>query len=574
MESIATSGILRTFSPLRLAGPIFDKELRVASRRRRTYLLRFLYIGALTLFVAQVLVVATAVTGAGSSVVQVAQVGQAASRVVSSVLWFEFLLAQLLAIVLLGGSIGNEIRQRSLDVLLTTPISSLQIVLGKFAGGLFQLVLLLAVSLPLLAVVRVYGGVPWDHVVLSLCVIGATALFCGSLSLLLSVTNRHAYRVITSAAGVCVVLWAGSAALVSLLRWANTIGNRTEQLVLYLTNPFYVMGVETASMATAMSSRVTALNLWPVHCLILLAGAGLMLLLAVHRLRRVALAPAPGPRGETAAVVGGRHESRLSGSIGFHRRSTTIRRVKGSPIFWKELHRPLFQRRRRSWLDLVIYLLLAGLVVSVAIRFSVVGRGGLTVLCGIVAVLLYLLFFINVASSAASAIAREKEARTLTSLLTSPLSSGRIIRDKVLGGLCRNLLLLIPIPFLAAFAYSFTPINLAAISLASAPMLIAIVSGAGEVALLMGIGLCLSVYLRTVVPAVVATFAIYIGFKLFSGAVGGAVLVVAMGMGLLGHDPGAPGLRLVMAVLHVSVFGGLGVLLMWVAAAGLRRHCL
>jgi hypothetical protein len=45
MQSIVTSDLMRAFNPLRLAGPVFDKELRVASRRRRTYLLRFAYVG-------------------------------------------------------------------------------------------------------------------------------------------------------------------------------------------------------------------------------------------------------------------------------------------------------------------------------------------------------------------------------------------------------------------------------------------------------------------------------------------------------------------------------------------------
>ena len=35
-----------------LTGPIFDKEMRVSSRRRRNYVLRFLYIGLFTLLLA------------------------------------------------------------------------------------------------------------------------------------------------------------------------------------------------------------------------------------------------------------------------------------------------------------------------------------------------------------------------------------------------------------------------------------------------------------------------------------------------------------------------------------------
>jgi hypothetical protein len=37
---LSLSGIMHGLSPLRLIGPIFDKELRVSSRRQRNYVLR------------------------------------------------------------------------------------------------------------------------------------------------------------------------------------------------------------------------------------------------------------------------------------------------------------------------------------------------------------------------------------------------------------------------------------------------------------------------------------------------------------------------------------------------------
>ncbi len=39
------------FDPVRLVGPIFDKELRVSSRRRRNHLLRFAYVAVLGILV-------------------------------------------------------------------------------------------------------------------------------------------------------------------------------------------------------------------------------------------------------------------------------------------------------------------------------------------------------------------------------------------------------------------------------------------------------------------------------------------------------------------------------------------
>ena len=46
------SKMLSILNPARLTGPIFDKELRVASRRRRNYVLRSVYVLVLVFFLA------------------------------------------------------------------------------------------------------------------------------------------------------------------------------------------------------------------------------------------------------------------------------------------------------------------------------------------------------------------------------------------------------------------------------------------------------------------------------------------------------------------------------------------
>ena len=560
MQATVTFDLLRTFSPLRLAGPIFDKELRIASRRRRTYLLRFAYVAFLTLFVVQVLSVATRVPGAGSAVVRMSQMGLVASGVVSTIVWFQFLLAQLLAIVLLSGAIGNEVRQRSLDALLVTPISSLQIVVGKLLSGLLQLVLLLAVSLPLLATVRVFGGVPWGYVVFSLCTTLAAALFAGSLSLLLSVTNRHAYRVVSNAVGWCLVLWGGSAALLALLRWVGHIGTATAELALYLSNPFFVMLVRTQSMITAAPARWSTLGLWSVHCLVLLTGAVLMLLLAVRRIRRVALAPVPG-QGPAASA----QATTASLWRGWPRRRA-VRRVTGSPIVWKELHRPFFARGRRGVLN-ALGLIAAGCLVVGALVFSLAtARLPLGPVCIVLAVLLQLLFIINVATSAASAITREKEARTLPILLMAPLDNRAIIRGKALGLLRRNLPFLVPVPFLGVLAYTMMASRLTS---SSAVLTVALLEAVAlsDVVFLLGLGLCLSVYLKTTTPAVVATFILYVASKFFIRVLGGLFLLGVTRAGRV--DTALFGV--IATGVYVVVYSGLGVLLGFVAAAGLRR---
>ena len=49
------SAIRKVLSPSWLTGPIFGKELRVSSRRRRNYVLRFVYLMLLTGFLASMI---------------------------------------------------------------------------------------------------------------------------------------------------------------------------------------------------------------------------------------------------------------------------------------------------------------------------------------------------------------------------------------------------------------------------------------------------------------------------------------------------------------------------------------
>ena len=140
-----------------LTGPIFDKELRVSSRRRRNYALRFAYLSLLTSFLA--LFWLEAVSSGGGSLSQVSQMAEAGKSITSFVIWFQFIAAQFIALIMLSNSISDEVYNRTLGLLMTTPINSFQIVIGKLLSKLLQIVLILGISLPLLAIVRVFGGV-------------------------------------------------------------------------------------------------------------------------------------------------------------------------------------------------------------------------------------------------------------------------------------------------------------------------------------------------------------------------------------------------------------------------------
>ena len=142
---------------------------RIQPEKKKLFL-RFAYVLLLTAFIAFAWIFTARIGGSTSLVYQISRMPETGKYVTTTIIWFQFIIIQLIAIVMLSTAISDEIYNRTLGLLMTTPISSLQIVIGKLFSKLLQLVLLLAISLPLLAIIRVMGGVPWDYVVSSLCI--------------------------------------------------------------------------------------------------------------------------------------------------------------------------------------------------------------------------------------------------------------------------------------------------------------------------------------------------------------------------------------------------------------------
>jgi ABC-type transport system involved in multi-copper enzyme maturation permease subunit len=173
------------FGLRRLLGPLSGKELRVASRRVRSYALRSSYIVLLCLLMLSAWYSIVGLPDSTMKSLGISRASVVSTYVAVRILVFQFAAAQLLAAVMLCSSLGDELRRGTLGVLLTTPITSLHSVMGKLLGGLLQIVLLLAISVPVLAVLRALGGLSWEDVLagflLSLLAIQACLTWYGGI---------------------------------------------------------------------------------------------------------------------------------------------------------------------------------------------------------------------------------------------------------------------------------------------------------------------------------------------------------------------------------------------------------
>ena len=113
--------------------------------------------------------------------------------------------------------ISLEREKQTLDLLTTTPISSLAIILGKLLSALSWVFLLLLASIPVTALVFTFGGVGPEDLVRSYVVLFATAIAFGSMGLFVSafvkrtqaatVINLVTTIVVTAGATFLFVFW-------------------------------------------------------------------------------------------------------------------------------------------------------------------------------------------------------------------------------------------------------------------------------------------------------------------------------------------------------------------------------
>ncbi|MHC4583928.1 MAG: ABC transporter permease, partial [Planctomycetota bacterium] len=274
-----------------LTGPIFDKELRVSSRRRRNYVLRFVYLILLMIFI--VIAWINEVEYRGPVIHLRSRMAEAGKMIIAAIIWFQFYAIQFVALIILSNSISDEIYHRTLGVLMTTPINSFQVVMGKLFSKLLQLILLLAISIPLLAIVRVFGGVPWDYLITSLCITLTAIIFVGSLSLFFSIFSRRPYIAIIMTVLSLGVLFALLPFLVAMLRhtlhWNQIIPEKYLTGVFFHLNPYAIMAFITEQMFNPRAGRGIPTIIWPIHCCVMLAASGLVLFISVLKVRKVAL---------------------------------------------------------------------------------------------------------------------------------------------------------------------------------------------------------------------------------------------------------------------------------------------
>ncbi len=426
---------------VRLFGPVLFYDLVRGARRARTYITRCGYLALLLFFLWSVVgsqmeraVYYQEGNAYGPGRPDPKQMAALAEAFFATFMGVQFGLALFLTPAYVAGAVAEEKERKTLEFLLATDLDSREIVLGKLAGRLGRLTLLLITGLPVLSAVQFLGGVDPDLVLGGFAATALTVAGLAGLAILASVHARRArdaimmnYLLVILYLALC---WLGEGLVAASVFPAGTLfpGGPTAADCVQLFaagDPFHALSrVFSGAAGPVRTALPGVLRGYATFYLLL---TGLTVTLAVVRLRPIALREAGGPKR-------GAKQRRRSG-----------RPVSDRPMLWKEMYHAAAPRTR------VGVLLIAGLFVllsfvppvfilvdyvqantrpftnpqRLASEFNMYVRSvGTTVAC---------LGLLGAAVRGAAAVRVERDKDTLDALLTSPLSTHEILLAKWAG---------------------------------------------------------------------------------------------------------------------------------------------
>ncbi len=436
---------LRWLLRLGPTNPIAVRLVQNASRRSKHNLVRSTYLAVL------ILVLLWAVLGN----TQGGQVSyrDLASSGATSFAWVAYLQVFLICIlspVFMAGAIAQEANPRTWDILLTTPMSRLEIVLGNLLGRLWFVLALLFASLPLFALTQFFGGVPGRSILASYLVAAGAALLVGSIAIALSVSRLVGQRAVFAFYVSVMTYLAATIAVDAWLRSRGLGAGVNGQGVTAVTsvNPFLALrsllspttypaadaGTYSGLRALAFETPVRAW-VWGTVVISSLLVLASTLTVRAGGLRQIA--------GGASGIPWYRRVMGL-GAKGAEFRPP--RSVWANPIAWREAaaRNATFWRILARWSFIALGLITGVVIVILFHAGSLNAQDFRFVVRSVVFTEVFVIALVAI-NMAATAVSREREDGTLDLILTTPITPGMYLAGK-LRGLIAYLLPLIAVP--------------------------------------------------------------------------------------------------------------------------------
>lgn len=420
--------------------PIFLRVVESSAKRGRHAVVRIVYL-AVMVFVAVLSLLVLAQQGGGTLTV----LSRQSATLFTYISFAQLGMACLMAPIFTAGAITQEKDNQTYNVLLSTPLSNAQIVLGSLISRLYFVLVLLASGIPIFLITQLYGGVPGRSILLSFMIAASTAIFTGSLAVAIAVMRVGTGRTIFAfyiliTLYIAVIWFLGSSSWMVAPYGPPTPAGAGNTLVVVPENPtswltalhpflslMVVLNMATPPDASALpgASWLTRLWLcqphyayltWTLGASVLMVGLGTIFLRLNNARTRIDLSR--------------RIRQWFTGSAVTRKPRT----VWNNPVAWREAA----TRASAGGMGVMRWLfLIGGLAFGAALLFAYAAnmltvdetRSILRALLW-VELTIVLLVLCNVS---ASAITRERESSTLDLLLVTPITSRYYIWGKLRG---------------------------------------------------------------------------------------------------------------------------------------------
>lgn len=175
------------------ANPILVRVVWSGGKRRRDLMIRSGYLG---LLIAVVLFSLLAAGGAQSR--DLSQLAKTSASLFVKMSILQLALVALLAPIFTAGAITQEKDSQTYNILLATPLTNGQIVLGSLFSRLFFIIALLISGIPIFSITQIFGGVANRSILLSFAIAAATAFVTGALAIAIATFKVGTRRTIFS----------------------------------------------------------------------------------------------------------------------------------------------------------------------------------------------------------------------------------------------------------------------------------------------------------------------------------------------------------------------------------------
>jgi ABC-type transport system involved in multi-copper enzyme maturation permease subunit len=407
-------------------GPVFAYEWLTTTRRWQLYALRALFAAAI--LIGMILVWNNTNRFANrAQTVSLQTMATYGENLYEAVVSIELTLVLLAAPAATAGAICLDKARGTLDHMLATDLSNVEIVLGKIGARLVPILGLIACVLPLTALTSLLGGIDPLALFGSFMTSSACAALGCSLGLILSVWGRKTHEVLM-ATYLILVLWLMCPVLLLLV--TDSFGLTALSTVvptiwrwIECSNPYYL------AFAPYSDPGKAGLMTYLGFLTICLGFSALFLSLATLRIRGVALTQAGRPAGGSPRRRFSRHFPTLSWWPALPGPS-----LDGNPVFWREWH-----RSRPSRLSRVVWILYSALgILWIVLSFNVfINSPGNQEMIAIMSMFQVTLGLLLLSVGAATSLAEERVRGSLDILLCTPLSTRSILSGKWWGSFAR-----------------------------------------------------------------------------------------------------------------------------------------